>query len=137
MSNQIKCETAKFWIEDDVIFCKFIGKKCRKEFDEDFLEEYLKAIITLSNGKYFPLLIDLRELNDNYVFPVVRILAKHPDLKSAILSKSFVVNSCFLQFVLIALRRVHDSIIPNRIFTSYEKAIEYSLETNQIFNLQY
>tara|TARA_R110002050_G_scaffold94765_2_gene197257 strand:+ start:126798 stop:127211 length:414 start_codon:yes stop_codon:yes gene_type:complete len=137
MSDQIKCRKAKFWLEDGVLFCEFILKECKNEFSEDFIEDYLNVIATLSDGRYFPLLIDLRQLNNNYAFSVVKILAKNPELKLAILSKSFVVNSFLIQFVFNVLKMVQDPIIPNKIFRSYKSAVKYSLETNYIFNASY
>lgn len=137
MSSIIKCRKAKFWLEDGILFCEFIAKECKNEFSEDFIEDYLEVISSLSKGGYFPLLIDLRQLKNDYAFSVVKILAKNPELKSAILSKSFVVESFLLQFILIALKIVQDPIIPNKIFRNYNKAVKYSLETNYIFNAQY
>lgn len=136
MKRQIKCRKAKFWIEDGVLFCEFKNEKDKKKFNEDCLDEYIEAISTLSNDRYLPLIIDLRKLKDSYAFSIVHVLAKNPKLKSAILTKSFVVNSYFLQFLILVLRRGYDPIIPNKIFTSFERAIEYSLDTNYIFNAQ-
>jgi hypothetical protein len=137
MDGQIKCKKAIFRIEDHVLYCEFISKKCSKEFKENHLEKYLKAIATMSNGRYYPLLIDLRDFNVAFIFSVVRVLAKNQELKSIILSKSFVVNSSFLQFVFILFMRINDPVIPNKIFTNYHKAIRYSLETNQVYNASY
>ena len=81
MSNQIKCRKAKFWLEDGILFCEFIPEECKNEFCDDFIEDYLYAVDTLSNGRYFPLLIDLRQLKDNFAFSVVKLLAKNPELK--------------------------------------------------------
>ncbi|MFD1161035.1 MULTISPECIES: DUF7793 family protein [Hwangdonia] len=134
MSNQIECNKAKFWLEEGILFCKFIKGNCTKEFSEDFLEEYINAINTLSGGSYLPLLIDLRDLKEKEAFSVTTIIANNTKLKSALLSKSFVVNSYYVQFILVVLRRIHDPIIPNKIFRNYERAIAYSLETNQTFN---
>ena len=137
MGNKIKCRKAKFWLEDEILFCEFNSKKCKNEFNEDFIEDYLEAIATLSDGKYFPLLIDLRQLNSKYTFSVVKTLAKNSDLKSAILSKSFMIKSFFIQFKLIVMKIIQDPIIPNKVFRSYQKAVKYSLETNYIFNTYY
>jgi len=134
MSNLVKCKKAEFWLEEGVLFCELIPEKCKNDFEQDFIDDILKAIATLSNGRYFPLIIDLRQLNDKLAFSVVKLLTKNPELKSLILSKSFVVNSFFLQFVLIVLKGVQNPIIPNKIFRSYENAVKYSLETNYIFN---
>ncbi|WP_308993204.1 hypothetical protein QLS71_008235 [Mariniflexile litorale] len=134
MVKQIKCKKAKFWLKEGVLFCRFIRGECKKEFSQEFLDEHIKAITTLSNGRYYPLLIDLRQLNENYAFSVVKIIANNPELKSVILSKSFVVNSCFVQFVLVVLKRIDDPVIPNKVFRNYDTAIEYSLETNHFFN---
>ncbi|MBP0905679.1 DUF7793 family protein [Mariniflexile gromovii] len=134
MNKQIKCKKAKFWLEDGVLFCKFISSECKKQFSEEFLEEYLRAITTLSDGMYYPLLVDLRQLNDHYALSVVRILAFNPEIKSEILSKSFVVNSYFVQVLLILLRGIQDPVIPNKIFTNYDSAFAYSLGINHNFN---
>lgn len=134
MGNPIKCRKAKFWLEDGILFCEFITEECRNEFSEDFIEDFLKAIARLSNGGYFPMLIDLRQLNGKYVFSVVKLLSKNRELKLAILSKSFLVNSFLLQIGLIILKGIEDPVIPNKIFRSYENAVKYSLETNYIFN---
>lgn len=134
MNNPIKCRKAKFWLEDGVLFCVFIPKECDNEFKDDFIEDFLKAIALLSNGSYYPLLIDLRQLSNANAFSVVKILSKSPELKSAILSKSFVVNSYFMQFMILVCKRIHDPVIPNKVFKSYDNAIKYSLETNYVFN---
>lgn len=137
MSHIIRCRKAKFWIEDGVLYCKFIAKKCKNKFSDDFIEDYLDAITLLSNGRYYPLLIDLRKLNNNYAFSVIKILAKNPALKLAILSKSFVVKSYLIQFILIVLKVIQDPIIPNKVFRNYKKAVKYSQRTNFIFNTNY
>ena len=134
MCNSVKCKKAKFWLEDGVLFCVFIPKECDNEFKEDFLEDFLNAVGLLSNGGYYPLLIDLRQLSNANAFTVVKILAKNPELKLAILSKSFVVNSFFMQFMILICKRIHDPVIPNKVFKSYENALKYSLETNYVFN---
>lgn len=117
-----------------VYYARFLHEECRNEFSEDFIEDFLKAIARLSNGGYFPMLIDLRQLNGKYVFSVVKLLSKNRELKLAILSKSFLVNSFLLQIGLIILKGIEDPVIPNKIFRSYENAVKYSLETNYIFN---
>ena len=134
MGNQIKCRKAKFRLEGGILFCEFMPEECKNEFSEDFIEEFLNAIARLSNGGYYPMLIDLRQLNDKYAFSVVKLLSKNPELKLAILSKSFLVNSFLLQIGLIILKGVQDPVIPNKIFRSYESAVKYSLETNYFFN---
>lgn len=134
MSNIIIDNKAKFWIHDGVIFCEFIPAKYSNVFSKEFFHNYLNAIHTLSKGGYFPLLVDLRRLSDNIVYPIIKFLCKSPELKSVILSKSFVVSSNSMQFGLIALRMAQDPVIPNKIYRSYDKAVKYSLKTNNFFN---
>lgn len=134
MNEQIKCKHIELWKKDGVLFSKFMRKNGKKEFSKNCLAEYLNAITTLSNGRYLPLIIDLRKLKDKNVFSLIEILAKDPNLKSAILSKSFIINSRFLHFILVVLRMVHDPIIPNKVFISDKSAMAYSLKTNHIFN---
>lgn len=134
MSNPVKCRKANFWLEDGVLYCEFIPQECKGKFKKDFLEDLLNAIANLSKGSYFPLLLDLRQLNNTSALSVVKIIAKNPVLKSAILSKSFVVKSFFLQFILVVCKRIQDPVIPNKVFKSYENAVKYSEETNYIFN---
>ena len=89
----MKCNNVEFWFEKGVLFCRFETGECQKVFNEEFLEEFLNTISTLSNGGYFPLLLDLRQLKRKYAFSLIKIIAQNPELKSALLSKSFVVNS--------------------------------------------
>ena len=134
MRQQIKCKKAKFWILEGVLFCKFIVGEYEKGFSDEFLDDYLNAITTLSDGKFFPLIIDLRELNEDCALSIVRTIATNSKIKSSVLSKSFVVNTYFIQLVLIVLRGIQDPEIPNKIFSSYSKAVAYSLSINQSFN---
>ncbi|XMO85049.1 hypothetical protein AAFN75_09645 [Algibacter sp. AS12] len=134
MENVRKCNKAKFWLDEGILFCKFERGECTKEFSEEFLEEYVNTITSISGGSYFPLLVDLRILKEKEAFTVIQVIANNLELKSAILSKAFVVNSYFIQLALVALRKIYDPIIPNKIFKNYNNAISYSLETNHFFN---
>lgn len=133
----MKCDKTNFWFEKGVLFCRFEGDECKKVFNDEFLVEFFNKISTLSKGGYYPLLLDLRQLKQKYACSLIKIIANNPELKTALLSKSFVVSSYFVQFSLIASRKIHDPIIPNKVFTDYDKAIAYSTETNYIFNAPY
>ncbi|SFC84836.1 hypothetical protein [Algibacter pectinivorans] len=134
MENNKKCNKAKFWLDQDILFCKFKKGQCTKKFREEFSEDYVKTISSLSGDSYFPLLVDLRALKAKQAFAVIQVIANNSELRSVILCKSFVVRSLYIRFVLLALGGIYDPIIPNKIYKNYNKAISYSLETNQFFN---
>ncbi|MEP3838138.1 MAG: hypothetical protein ABJM36_10840 [Algibacter sp.] len=138
MSKPIKCNKTIIWLEENILFCKFIGDECNNtKFSKDCLEEYIRVITEISDGSYFPLVIDLKQLKNNYALSVIKTMANHLEFRSAILSKSFVVNSFYVQFAFIASKVIQDPVAPNKVFLSYNKAVAFSLETNQSFNALY
>ncbi|WP_372754255.1 hypothetical protein [Mariniflexile sp.] len=134
MSKKVKCGNAEFWLDSGVVFCRFMQKESVNNFNTENLKDYFSVIDKLSNGRYYPLVIDLRNLGDGYVFSVVKKLSRNLELKTIVLSKSFVVSSFATKFGLAIFNLIPDPIIPNRIFCSFEKAVHYSLKTNYIFN---
>lgn len=134
MTKQIQLDRVKFWRDNGVLFCKVQNSDNGQVIKKDNINDYIKAITTLSNGEYYPLLIDFRDVDNKDTISQVRLLANNTELKSVILSKSFVVNSAFMQFMLVVLHGIYDPIIPNKVFKNFENAFQYSVEINQIFN---
>ncbi len=134
MTKQIQLDRVKFWIDNGVLFCKVQNSNNGQVIKKDNINDYVKAIAALSCGEYYPLLIDFRDVDNKDTIAQVRLLANNTELKSVILSKSFVVNSAFMQFMLVVLHGIYDPIIPNKVFKSFESAFQYSVEINQIFN---
>lgn len=89
-----------FWIEANIIHCT-ISKEYKGEILEDKAAEFFASEITaLSNGRYLPLLIDLREVGILDAFRLFTILSPPSLLDFSVLTTSFLVRSNALRIML-------------------------------------
>ncbi len=89
-----------FWIDSNIIHCT-VGKEHQGRILEDNVAKiFASGISTLSNGRYIPLLIDLREVEIFDAFRLFAILSPPSLLDFSVLSTSFLVRSNALRIML-------------------------------------
>jgi hypothetical protein len=134
MKNEITIDNVNFWVDENIIFCR-IGS----DFDEfnkwneiDDIFQY--AISILSNGKYLPILIDLRETNYSLSIKIFKFLSFDSAIKTFVLSKTFLVNSYVLKALLLMYNFSASMIVPNSVFTDFNSALEDCNKNYSQFN---
>lgn len=89
-----------FWVDSNVIHCT-IGKEYEDKILEDGVAKiFANRITALSNGRYLPLLIDLREVGNLDAFRLFTIFSPPSLLDVSVLSTSFLVRSHALRIML-------------------------------------
>src|SRR5690554_2845605 len=82
MKREILIEDIKFWVDQDIIYCKFYNG-----FDQTFLntdlEKVFEAAITkLSDGKYRSIILNLRDIDNQLSLKVFKFLSSNALIKS-------------------------------------------------------
>ena len=134
MKNEIIFENVKFWQDQDIIHCSF-----NSEFDDRLLEIeiedlFVQVIDALSNGSYKPILIDLTAVSYLNAIGLYKFISRNSQIKSYVLSKSFIVKSIDIKLLLELYNLGSDGVVPNKICTNFDRAIQYCNEKHAAFN---
>jgi anti-anti-sigma regulatory factor len=134
MKNEIIFDNVKFWLDQHIIHCSFNSK-----FDERFLEYeiedlFIEVISSLSIGNFKPILIDLTEVTYLNSISLYKFLSRSTQIKSSVLSKSFLVRSMDLKILLSLYNFGSIEVVPNKICTNFNMAVNYCNEKHQMFN---
>lgn len=137
MGNEIVYDSVKFWLDHHVIHCR-IKNNISKEFSEiEFEDLFVKIISSLTNVNYKPVLIDLTDLSYLNALSVFKTISRSLQIKSIVLSKTFLVQSIDLKLLLSLYNFGNNSVVPNKISTNYNGALKFSNETYEQFNASY
>ena len=134
MNNEISVGDIKFWEHENIIYCEIYSGFDENNTNGEIEEIFLSAISILSNGKYKPILINLRKTNFALSFKMFKFLSKNFHIKTKVLSKTFLVNSYGLKALLFIYNFATFPIVPNTIFTDYNSAIIDCNENYMLFN---
>lgn len=134
MKRTLQMENVIFLIDQDIIYCKF--KKCsnRKGVARDIDEVFHTAITSLTDGRYLPLLMDMRETNLLSSIRLFKHLAKSSKVKSTLLSKTFIANSIFSTIILNIYNLTFIHSIPVAICNRYNAALKCCKKHYKEFN---
>ncbi|MEL0645213.1 hypothetical protein V6251_12535 [Olleya sp. Ti.3.14] len=130
-------ENFKFWVDQDVIYCKILNDltdlddSCKAK---DIEHIFLNKIFTLSKDVHMPILIDLRGLKFSSAIKSFTFLSKNTLIKSLVLSKTFLVNTYKLKMLLNIQSFVCNPALPDVIFKCNKSAIQYCIEDNKTYN---
>jgi len=130
----VRIEKIMFWVADDVLHCKQVSTYDNIKIDINIDQKLQESLYAICNGKFLPLLIDLRAVNGQEALTIVKQLALSTTLKQISLSEAIVVNSLFLKLIIGCYKRIYDFTLPVKTFISLNNAKKYCLETNRIFN---
>ena len=100
-NNVIKLGCAKFWIDNEILFCEINNPDETQNLNEVTVDSYLNAISTLCEGKKMPFLIDLRNTRGAFLNTAAKKLAESSELAKLSLSEAFVENSLKVEILII------------------------------------
>ncbi len=135
MNNLIEFDGIKFWVDQNIIYCEL-----HKDFDFPSLkggisEIFDNAITTLSNGKYFPILINLKELGNIDCIKLFKFFSQNTLINTSVLSKAYVVRTIGLKSLLTIYAFVFSNVVPNKIYNDMDMAIINCNEKYMLFNV--
>lgn len=123
----IKLEYAKFWIDNEILFCEINNRDETRNLSEETVDSYLTAISTLCKGQRMPLLIDLRNTRGAFLNTAAKKLADSPQFAKLIVVEAFVINSFKIKLLINSFKRIYEPITPFKIFKDYNEALTFSM----------
>lgn len=134
MKREILIEDIKFWVDQDIIYCKFYNG-----FDETFLNTDLEnvfeaAITKLSDGKYRSIILNLRDIDHQLSVKVFKFLSSNALIKSLVLSKVFIVRTYNLKVLFSIYCFTKKAVLPIKIYKNFDLANKFCNEIDMEFN---
>ncbi|SDF02358.1 DUF7793 family protein [Ulvibacter litoralis] len=126
--------TIKFWIDQHIIHCEIYSGFGKINSESEIEKIFINEISTISEGKFLPILINLREVNDSSSIRIFKLLSRNTKLNSLVLSKTFLVKSYSLKGLLLIYNFTSNLIVPNTVFNDYDLAIADCTEVFKNFN---
>jgi len=121
-----------FWIENDILFCKFNRIDCY--LSEAVARLYLSKIENLVKDKPMPFIIDLRNFVGNFSPKAAKLIANSQVIKNNITKQAFVANSLHSKLLVGSYVRIYVTTVNVKIFNDVEKALAYCLESKTEFD---
>ncbi|RIA08499.1 hypothetical protein OE09_0312 [Flavobacteriaceae bacterium MAR_2010_72] len=135
MNQQISINKAKFWTDErGILFCEFDNQDVYHKLDIDSVKIYEEAIISLTQGKSMPFLIDARNTRGSFTSKSAKLFAKSKIFKQARICEAFVVNSIKTELLINSFKRIYDPNTPFLVFNDIERALDYCLEAIQRYD---
>lgn len=134
MKNKNLVNDIKFWVDQNIIHCSIPNGFEEHSLEEDIEALFFNAISTLSKDRYMPILIDIQAVNFLLSVKLFKFLSNNALLNTAVLSKTFLVNSFVLKVFLSLYNFSNDPIVPNAIFNNDSAAITYCDHKIMVFN---
>ena len=128
-NNIIQLGCAKFWKDKGVLFCEIYNPDETKNLNKENVENYLKAISTLCEGKKMPFLIDLRNTRGAFLNTAAKKLSDNSELRKLRLSEAYIVNSLKVELLINSYKRIYEPVTPFEIFKDYEEALNFSINS--------
>lgn len=135
MKNEIIIDNIKFWINQNIIYCKIDNDFKSDSIGVELEEIFSNAIQALSKGKYKPILINMTDVNFLLSIKLFRYLSNNVLIKTLVLSKTFLVNSFGLKILLFIYSLTTDPIVPNKVFKYNSLAIKHCNKKYMEFNV--
>jgi hypothetical protein len=134
MRNEIQLDDMKFWVDQNIMYCK-MHSDLKKTYQKIDIEEiFYNGISILSNGKYMPIIIDLENLGFTDSIKLFKVLAHSQIVRSLILSQVFLVHSLRLKVILSIYNFNRKPFFLNKICNDLNGAIKYCNKDNMVFN---
>lgn len=134
-SNEIiELERAKFWIDDDILFCKIQNPDKNRNLNAETANMYMDVVMKLCKGKSMPFVIDLRNSKGVFLIEAAKNLASNKEFRMLSLSEAFVVNSLNIKLLISSYKRIYEPVTPYKIFENYQEALQYAFKTKQLYN---
>ena len=133
MKDEIKLDGIKFWVEEDIIFCKIKSDFFESYNKTDVQDIFYNTISILSPGKYMPFLIDLKGVSCFNAIKLFKNLAFNGEVRRLILSQIFLVRSMGVKVILIFFSLIKKPFFYNKICSNREFAIKFCIKDNMVF----
>ncbi|MGB5420099.1 hypothetical protein [Algibacter sp.] len=134
MKNEMIFDNVKFWLDQHIIHCSFNEKFDDRILDNDIENLFIEVITALTIGNCKPILIDLTQVSNVKACSLYRFISRNSELKSYVISKSFLVKSINIKLLFKLLNIGNDGVIPVKISTNLNNAVQYSNEKYLEFN---
>jgi len=134
MKKKMHIDNITFWADRDVIYCRFEEGNYKKNILRSIDDIFYSAITSLSNGKYMPLLIDLRAVNTFNIIKIFKHVVESSLIKSISLSIAYVTNYTLLTISLYIYNLTIIHVIPVGIFNNMNQAIKHCHKHYNVFN---
>lgn len=134
MRSEIQLDDMKFWVDENIIYCK-INPDLSKDYQKIDIEEiFYNGISILSNGRYLPIIIDLDRVGYSDTIKIFKFLAHNNIVRSLILSQIFLVKSISLKIILSIYNFNKKPFFFNKICSDINIATKYCNKDNMVFN---
>ena len=134
MRSEIQLDDMKFWVDENIIYCK-INPNLSKDYQRIDIEEiFYNGISILSYGRYLPIIIDLEGVGYSDSIKIFKYLAHNHNVRSLILSQIFLVKSTSLKVILSIYNFNKKPFFLNKICFDINTAIKYCNKYNLVFN---
>lgn len=134
MNNEITFDNVRFWLDQNIIHCSFNGGFDKRYLDVEIEDIFVEVITSFTSGSYKPILIDLTGVNSIKAFNLYRFISDSVQLKSYVISKSFLVKSLSLKLLFELYNLGCCGVIPTNISTNFNRAMQYSNKRYLEFN---
>ncbi|EGV42245.1 hypothetical protein BZARG_587 [Bizionia argentinensis JUB59] len=119
-----KLDTVKFWIENDILFCKF--NQLDYYFSEDEARFFLTKIEKLTKGNPMPCVIDARQFVGNFSPSAAKLFTASPIIEN-ILVHAFIADTFNVKLLIGSFIRIFGQKAHMQIFNTPETALEYCI----------
>lgn len=134
MRNEILIEDIKFWVDQNIIYCKIYDGVEALNLEKDAELIFFNAISALSKGKYMPVIINMREMSYALSVKIYKFLSNSTLLNSIVLSKAFLVHRFGLKALLSIYNFTSNPVVPSEIFKNQTLAIQHCNRDHRVFN---
>lgn len=134
MKEENMTRNIKFWVDQNIIHCKFHHSFDAQDHISNLENIFLNGICELSNDKYMPILIDLQGIDFLHAIKLFRYLSNSKVINEAILIKAFLVSSLGLKLILGVYDFACNPIFPHKICVGRKLAIRHCNKYNSLFN---
>ena len=137
MEGNTFTDNINIWIDQDIIHCVFKNDQDIYEIYSNLEIIFLNTIPILSKGKYMPLMIDLKHVQNKIAIKLFKSLSNNRLIEESVLSTTFLVRSFALKVFLDIYDFLNNAILPHKICINYYSAIQFCDHKIKAFNGDY
>ncbi|MFD2543394.1 hypothetical protein ACFSSB_13760 [Lacinutrix gracilariae] len=134
MKDEILINNIKFWLDQNIIYCKLYDDSVVDFTCKGYEELFCKAISILSDGSYLPVIFDLSEVSSSVSVKLFKLLSNNCKIRGCVLSKVFLVKNYKQKVLLSYYMLFSDTKVPNLVFKDLSLAERYSHQYYDVFN---
>lgn len=119
-------EKVIFWIENDILFCRFNQSDCYLSAAN--AKTYVSQVEEIIKGKRLPCIIDVRKFIGNFSLTAAKIFTKSSIIKN-ITVHAFVADTINAKLLIASYNRLYLKATHFHVFEKMETAIEFSIQS--------